>query len=120
MSDQARKGHIQEHWRLSGTHHLTLFSLGMDFPRVGASRTPVLYLVLEVPDHEEEIGADNPSDDAADGIRDSESDECLEDVEDVHDEADSGEDDPGLHHADISLHEARSKEQCSDEISSGF
>ena len=63
----------------------------------------VLNLVLEGPDHEEEVGAKHPAEDAAEGVRDGEADEGLQDVEDVKDEADSSQDDPRLHEADVPL-----------------
>ena len=45
----------------------------------------VLNLVLEGPDHKEEVGAKHPPEDAADDVYDGEADEGPQDVEDVKD-----------------------------------
>ena len=63
----------------------------------------ILNFVLVGPDHEEEVGPEHPAEDAADGVGDGQADEGLQDVEDVEDEADSGQDDPRLHEADVPL-----------------
>ena len=42
-------------------------------------------LVLEGPDHKEEVGAKHPPEDAADDVYDGEADEGPQDVEDVKD-----------------------------------
>ena len=58
---------------------------------------PLFHLDLEGPDHQEEIGAKDPAEDAADSVSDGEADESLQDSEDVEDEADSSQDNPRLH-----------------------
>ena len=63
----------------------------------------ILNFVLVGPDHEEEVGPEHPAQDAADGVRDGQADEGLQDVEDVEDQADSSQDDPRLHEADVPL-----------------
>ena len=63
----------------------------------------VLNLLLEGPDHKEEVDAKQPPDDAADDVHNVEAAEILQDVEDVKDEADSSQDDPRLHEADVPL-----------------
>ena len=46
-------------------------------------------LVLEGPDHKEEVGAKHPPEDAADNVHDGEADDGSQGVEDVKDESDS-------------------------------
>ena len=76
------------------THFRRVGTLGILF---------VLNLCLERPDHTEEVSAEDPGEDAADSVGVREGDDGLDDVADVQDEADSGEDDPGHHYADIVL-----------------
>ena len=87
-----------------GLQHLPLLPLVVNLALIiPAGPHLVLNLVLEGPDDEEEVGAKHPPEDAADGVRDGEADEGLQDVEDVKDEADSSQDDPRLHEADVPL-----------------
>ena len=55
------------------------------------------------PDHTEEVSANDPGENAVDSVGVGEGDHGIEDVEDAQDEVDSGEDEPGHHHADIVL-----------------
>ena len=63
----------------------------------------VLNLLLEGPDHKEEVGAKHPPEDAADDVHDVEADEGLNDVEDVKDELHNSQVDPRPHEADVPL-----------------
>ena len=95
---------LPEPWTFLGLQHLPLLPLIVNLALVipGGAHL-VLDLVLEGPDDEEEVGAKHPAEDAAEGVRDGEADEGLQDVEDVKDEADSSQDDPRLHEADVPL-----------------
>ena len=64
---------------------------------------PRLHLVLVAPDDHEEVGRDDPGEDAADDVHDNQGEDGLDDFEDVQDEADAGQDDPGHHEALVGL-----------------
>ena len=63
----------------------------------------VLNLLLEGPDHKEEVGAKHPPKDAADDLFDGEADEGPQDDEDVEDESHYSQVDPRPHEADVPL-----------------
>ena len=87
-----------------GLQHLPLHPLAVNLALIiPAGAHLVLNLVLEGPDDEEEVGTEHPPEHAADGVRDGETDEGLDDVEDVQDEADSSQHNPWFHKADVPL-----------------
>ena len=64
--------------------------------------SPLFHLGLEGPDHQEEIGRKHPADEVGDVEGDVDLPE-IEDAEDVEDEADCSQADPGPHEADVPL-----------------
>ena len=83
--------------------HLTLLPLVVHLPLVVAPLNTLLHLLLVGPDHQEEVGAQHPPEDAAEGVGEGEADHRLEDVEDVQDEADSRQHDPRFHQTHVRL-----------------
>ena len=83
--------------------HLTLLPLVVHLPLVVAPVHTLLHLLLVGPDHQEEVGAQHPPEDAAEGVGEGEADHRLEDVEDVQDEADSRQHDPRFHQTHVRL-----------------
>ena len=83
--------------------HLTLLPLIVHLPLVVAPAHALLHLLLVGPDHQEEVGAQHPPEDAAEGVGEGEADHRLEDVEDVQDEADSRQHDPRFHQTHVRL-----------------
>ena len=88
-----------------GLQHLPFLSLEVNLTLIIPTGAPlaILNFVLVGPDHEEEVGPEHPAEDAADGVRDGQADQGLQDVEDVQDQADSSQHDPRLHEADVPL-----------------
>ena len=83
--------------------HLSLLPLVVHLPLIVAPAHALLHLLLVGPDHQEEIGAKHPTEDAAEGVGEGEADHRLEDVEDVQDEADSRQHDPRFHQTHVRL-----------------
>ena len=83
--------------------HLSLLPLVVHLPLVVAPAHALLHLLLVGPDHQEEVGAKHPPEDAAEGVGEGEADHRLEDVEDVQDEADSRQHDPRFHQTHVRL-----------------
>ena len=63
----------------------------------------VLNILLEGPDHKEEVGAKHPPEDAADDVHDVEADGGPQDVQDLKDEIHYSQVDPRPHEADVPL-----------------
>ena len=63
----------------------------------------LLHLGLEGPDDQEEVGPEHPEEAADQRVRQGQGGRRLQDVDQVHDEADAGQDDPGLHQANVGL-----------------
>jgi len=81
--------------------HLSLLPLVVHLPLIVAPAHALLQLLLVGPDHQEEVGAKHPPEDAAEGVGEGEADHRLEDVEDVQDEADSRQHDPRFHQTHV-------------------
>ena len=63
----------------------------------------LLHLGLVRPDHQEEVGVNQPKENAADGHARVEVDYCPEDGEDFQDEANSRQHNPGFHQTHVAL-----------------
>ena len=87
---------------LLNTPDTILLFISSEPPKIWASLLPlnsnlaliiptgtVLNLILEGPDHKEEVDAKHPSKNATDDVYEDEANEGSQDVEDVKDEADS-------------------------------
>ena len=66
-------------------------------------KSALLHLGLVRPDHQEEVGVDQPGEDAADGHTEVEVEYCPEDGENFQDKSDSRQHNPRFHQTHVAL-----------------